>query len=106
MYLESMSFICYLFPSRKTTWVQDAQMFPLTITSSGSLGEYMLLVPTTLEGVGLEVLVPSGEYMLEGMSGVSLHCNPVFKDFHERRDIVILGYSSLIVRKLVDAQRR
>ena len=75
MYLESMSFICYLFPSRKTTWVQDAQMFPLTITSSGSLGEYMLLVPTTLEGVGLEVLVLSGEYMLEGMSGVSLHCN-------------------------------
>ena len=72
MYLESTSFICYLFPSRKTTWVQDAQMFPPTITSNGSLGEYMLLVPTTLDGVGLEVLVPRGEYMPEDIPGVSL----------------------------------
>ena len=47
-------------------------MFPPTITSNGSLGEYMLLVPTTLDGVGLEVLVPRGEYMPEDIPGVSL----------------------------------
>lgn len=43
VHLEWKSFICCFFPNRKNIWVQEAQMFPLTITSNGHLGNMCFL---------------------------------------------------------------